>query len=146
VADDPSLNEILPAGSGTVVSVMLVVPDAAEAIAWYERALGARQLWNLGGVAGLDIAGAPFFVHETNPDNPGETSPLEVGRTSTRIEVFVAEPEEFLARAVRSGAKLGSAIEEHVVPWGIHRQGSFHDPFGHRWSVGDKSPLGFEAT
>jgi uncharacterized glyoxalase superfamily protein PhnB len=27
------------------------------------------------------------------------------------------------------------------VPWGTHRQGGFSDPFGHNWSVGDKSPL-----
>jgi PhnB protein len=27
------------------------------------------------------------------------------------------------------------------VPWGIHRQGGFIDPFGHLWLVGDKSPL-----
>jgi uncharacterized glyoxalase superfamily protein PhnB len=27
------------------------------------------------------------------------------------------------------------------VPWGVHRQGGFTDPFGHRWLVGDKSPL-----
>jgi uncharacterized glyoxalase superfamily protein PhnB len=27
------------------------------------------------------------------------------------------------------------------MPWGIHRQGSFVDPFGHLWLVGDESPL-----
>jgi uncharacterized glyoxalase superfamily protein PhnB len=34
------------------ISAMLIVPDADGAIAWYERALGATQMWNLGGVAG----------------------------------------------------------------------------------------------
>jgi hypothetical protein len=28
------------------------------------------------------------------------------------------------------------------VPWGVHRQGGFIDPFGHLWLVGDRSPLG----
>jgi PhnB protein len=28
------------------------------------------------------------------------------------------------------------------MPWGTHRQGGFRDPFGHNWSVGDRSPLG----
>jgi PhnB protein len=27
------------------------------------------------------------------------------------------------------------------MPWGVHRQGGFLDPFGHRWLVGDTSPL-----
>src|SRR5689334_8936464 len=44
------------------ISVMLAVPDAAAAIAWYGRALGATVLWDIGGVAGLEIAGAPFFA------------------------------------------------------------------------------------
>ncbi len=38
---------------------MLAVQDAPAAVDWYKRALGATELWNLGGVAGLSIAGAP---------------------------------------------------------------------------------------
>ncbi|HEY7893093.1 MAG TPA: hypothetical protein VIC05_12870 [Solirubrobacteraceae bacterium] len=33
------------------------------------------------------------------------------------------------------------ALEDHQRPWGTHRQGGFRDPFGHNWSVGDRSPL-----
>jgi uncharacterized glyoxalase superfamily protein PhnB len=36
---------------------MLAVADTATAVAWYERALGATQLWSLGSVAGMEIAG-----------------------------------------------------------------------------------------
>ena len=36
----------------TAISVMLIVPDAEAAVAWYKEALGATELWNLGGVAG----------------------------------------------------------------------------------------------
>jgi hypothetical protein len=63
-----------------------------------------------------------------------------------RIELFVDDPDELLARALSAGATLGSPIEEHVVPWGTHRQGGFQDPFGHNWSVGDRSPLRAETT
>jgi uncharacterized glyoxalase superfamily protein PhnB len=133
-------------GTQTAISVMLIVPDASSAIAWYKRALGAGELWNLGGVAGLEIGGAPFFLHEINPNNPGETSPLEVGRTSTRIELFVDDPDELLERALLAGGTLGSPIEEHILPWGTHRQGGFRDPFGHNWSVGDTTPLRAQST
>ena len=125
----------------TAISVMLIVPDAEAAIAWYKEALGARELWNLGGVAGLHVAGAPFFLHEVNPDNPAETSPDRAGITSVRIELFVDDPDGFVARAVAAGATPGSAVVDHETPWGTHRQGGFHDPFGHKWSVGDRSPL-----
>jgi PhnB protein len=122
-----------------VISVMLIVPDADAAVAWYEAALGARQLWNLGGVAGLEIGGAPFFVHQVNPGNPAESSPA--GVTSVRIEVFTGDPDGVLARAVAAGAVPGSPMQNHQMPWGLHRQGGFTDPFGHKWSVGDRSPL-----
>jgi PhnB protein len=120
---------------------MLIVPDAEAAISWYRTALGARELWNLGGVAGLALGGAPFFVHEVNPANPAETSPDSVGVTSTRIEVFVEDPDAVVERAVAAGATAAAPVEDHDVPWGTHRQGGFKDPFGHKWSVGDRSPL-----
>jgi uncharacterized glyoxalase superfamily protein PhnB len=123
------------------LSVMLIVPDAEAAIAWYKGALGATELWNLGGVAGLEIEGAPFFLHEVNPNNPAEDSPDRTGVTSTRIEVFVDDPDGFRERAITAGASPGSEVEDHEHSWGTHRQGGFHDPFGHNWSVGDRSPL-----
>ncbi|WP_330274666.1 VOC family protein [Lentzea sp. NBC_00516] len=122
-----------------VISVMLIVPDADAAVAWYKAALGATELWNLGGVAGLEIGGAPFFVHAVNPDNPAESSPG--GVTSVRIELFTDDPDGVVAQAVAVGA-AGSAVVSHEAPWGTHRQGGFTDPFGHKWSVGDRSPLG----
>jgi uncharacterized glyoxalase superfamily protein PhnB len=124
-----------------VISVMLIVPDADAAIAWYMDALGAQVLWNLGGVTGLHVAGAPFFLHEVNPRNPAETSPNQAGVTSVRVELFVDDPDRFVERAVAAGATLGSAVVDSEMPWGRHRQGGFHDPFGHSWLVGDRSPL-----
>lgn len=49
------------------LSAMLIVSDADEVVQWYEQALGAKLLWDLGGVAGLHLAGAPFFLHEAVP-------------------------------------------------------------------------------
>jgi PhnB protein len=123
------------------LSVMLIVPAAGAAVAWYREALGARVLWDLDGVAGLEVAGAPFFVHEVNPANPAEDSPERVGITSTRIELFVDDPDGVVARALAAGARPGSPVIDHETPWGVHRQGGFQDPFGHNWSVGDTSPL-----
>jgi PhnB protein len=129
----------------TSISVMLIVSDANAAVAWYRDALGATELWNLGGVAGLEIAGAPFFIHEVNPSNPSEDSPDRLGITSTRVELFVDDPDAMVSRAIAAGASPGSEMEDHQMPWGTHRQGGFRDRFGHRWSVGDRSPLSHHA-
>jgi PhnB protein len=125
----------------TSISVMLIVPDADAAVAWYRDALGATELWNLGGVAGLEIDGAAFFLHEVNPSNPVEDSPDRLGVTSTRIELFVDDPDGVMSRAIAAGASLRSDLEDHQMPRGVHRQGGLRDPFGHNWSVGDRSPL-----
>jgi PhnB protein len=122
------------------ISLMLAVPDAPAAAAWYTEALGATELWNLGSVIGLEVGGAPLFLAE--PENNGWISPSDVGTTTVRVEVFVDDPDSFVARAVAAGAD-GSrdAVRDHEMPWGTHRQGGFFDPFGHLWLVGDTSPL-----
>jgi PhnB protein len=125
----------------TALSVMLIVSDAQAALAWYANALGATELWNLGGVAGLRIDGAPFFLHEANAGNATERSPEEIGVTSVRIELFVEDPDAVIERAAAAGASAVSPAEQHEHAWGTHRQGGFRDPFGHNWSVGDRSPL-----
>ena len=123
-----------------VISVMLAVPDASAAARWYAQALGATELWNLGGVVGLSVAGAPFFLGE--PENNGWDTPGALGSRTVRVEVFTDDPDGFIERAVSAGAD-GSVdeIRDHQTPWGTHRQGGFLDPFGHLWLVGDRSPL-----
>ena len=71
----------------SVLSLMLAVPDTPAAIEWYQKALGARLLWSLGSVAGLEIDGAPFFLHE--PVKNRFESPQALGTTTARS---LAEP------------------------------------------------------
>jgi catechol 2,3-dioxygenase-like lactoylglutathione lyase family enzyme len=56
---------------------MLAVPDAPAALAWYKRALGATELWNLGTVVGMEIDGAPIFLGE--PEQNGWETPAKLG-------------------------------------------------------------------
>lgn len=122
------------------ISLMLAVPSARDAAGWYERALGARRLWDLGSVVGLAVGDAPFFLHE--PTSTGFASPAAPGATTVRVELFCDDPDAFLARAVACGADgADGGVTDHEAPWGLHRQGRFTDPFGHVWHVGDASPL-----
>ena len=122
------------------ISLMLAVDDAPQAADWYGRALGAAQLWSLGSVLGLEIEGAPFFIHEST--STGFVSPAATGETTVRVEVFVDDPDTLFQRAIDAGADgTTDGIRSYEVPWGVHRQGSFRDPFGHTWHIGDRSPL-----
>jgi len=124
-----------------VLSVMLIVSDARAAVDWYLSVLGATALWDLGGVAAMTIEGAPFLIHEAVPGRTGERSPADAGLTTTRVELFLDDPEHLIDRAGQGGATQVEPPIDHEVPWGVHRQGGFTDPFGHRWSVGDRTPL-----
>jgi uncharacterized glyoxalase superfamily protein PhnB len=137
---DRGAENVTAESHGPVISLMVAVPNAQAAAEWYKRALGATELWNLGSVVGLEIAGAPFFLAE--PANNGWQSPAEIGTTTVRVEVFVDDPDAFVESAVAAGAD-GSRdpVRDHEMPWGTHRQGGFFDPFGHLWLVGDRSPL-----
>lgn len=126
------------ASSRTQISLMLAVPDTPTAVEWYQRALGARLLWSMGSVAGLEIDGAPFFLHEPVPQRFAD--PQALGLTTVRIELFVEDPDTMIARAVEAGA-TGGHLQDYEAPWGTHRQGGFMDPYGHVWQVGDRSPL-----
>ena len=122
-----------------LITVMLAVPDVKAAAAWYRKALGADELWSRGSVAGLEIHGAPFFLAQ--PQGNGWASPETVGTTTARVEVFDEDPAKLIERAVEAGAQNAEAPRNHQAPWGTHVQGSFTDPFGHFWLVGDSSPL-----
>jgi PhnB protein len=134
-----------PMPHAPLISVMLAVPDASAAAQWYADALGAAELWNLGGVAGLSVAGAPFFLGE--PEHNGWDTPAALSSRTVRVEVFTDDPDGFIERAVSAGADgTVDEIRDHQTPWGIHRQGGFIDPFGHLWLVGDRSPLRAHGT
>jgi uncharacterized glyoxalase superfamily protein PhnB len=74
---------------------------------------------------------------QSGPDGTGG----DAGTTTVRVEVFTDDPDALVARAVAAGADGDDRVREHQMPWGPHRQGGFTDPYGHRWLVGDRTPL-----
>jgi PhnB protein len=128
----------------TQISPMIAVADGKAAIAFYEQAFGAEVRWMIdaGGhvVAGMTIDGAEFFLADESPDN-GHCAPANVGHTTVRIELFVADPEAAHARAVAAGATNRSAVTRHEYPTTSGKplrmdQGSVLDPSGHIWLLG----------
>ena len=79
---------------GPIISLMLAVPDTPAAVEWYKRALGARVLWSLGSVAGMELEGTPFFLAE--PSRNAWNSPGDIGTTTVRVELFCNDPDAMI--------------------------------------------------
>jgi PhnB protein len=118
----------------------LVVKNAADAIAFYERAFGAERVECLScygriGQAELRIAGARVRLSDEYPET-GMLSPQSFGGSPSRVVLRVPEAHRLLGKAVATGAKLRTAMTGT-------RAGRLVDPFGHIWDI--SPPRGKEA-
>ena len=119
----------------TGIQPQLWVDRAAEAVAFYEAAFGARILHRVGEgdeiVAQLAVGDAAFWVSPGGPDGP-RFSPRAIGGATGRTLLVADDPDAMFARAIAAGATQASAMaNEHG--W---RLGRIVDPFGHEWEIG----------
>jgi PhnB protein len=124
------------------VIAQLSVRRGREAVEFYKAALGAVEVYRVGGdeqnesvVSQLTIGDASFWVADESPEH-GNFSPETVGGGTVRLLLMVDDPDAAVRRAVEAGAtEVYPVGEEHG--W---RMGRIADPFGHHWEVG--RPLG----
>jgi PhnB protein len=131
-----------PSSSATFRAISLLpelsVRDGRAAIAFYESAFGAHQMYRVGGddgnpevVAQLAVGDASFWVSDESPPNRNY-SPETLGGSTVRLLLIVEDPAAVVRRALDAGAASVSPVaEEHG--WLI---GRIEDPFGHRWEIG----------
>jgi PhnB protein len=116
---------------------MLTVKNAAQAIEFYKKAFGAREVSRLTTPTGQIVAemsfdGQTFFVVDENP-RAFNVSPKSVGGTTVRISLIVDEPDALAARAIAAGATEVFPMQDQS--YGL-RQGRVEDPYGHHWLIG----------
>lgn len=119
------------------ITPVLTVRRAEDAVAFYKRAFGAKEVYrntNPDGaiVAELAIGDARFRVAEEAPA-AANLSPQSLQGTTVRINLLVADPVGFAARAIASGAIEVARVADKS--YGL-RQGRLSDPFGHHWLIG----------
>ena len=117
----------------------LWIERAGDAVAFYERAFGAKVLHRVGEgddiVVQLAVGDAAFWVSRADPAVK-RFSPDSLGGSTGRTLLIVDTPDTVLAAAVAAGAVEASAVQnEHG--WQL---GRVIDPFGHEWEIG--RPLG----
>jgi PhnB protein len=126
----------------TAILAQLSVRRGREAVEFYKAALGAVEVYRVGGdeqnpsvVSQLTVGDASFWVADESPEH-ANFSPETVGGGTVRMLLIVDDPDAAVRRAVDAGATEVSPVgEEHG--W---RMGRIADPFGHHWEVG--RPLG----
>ena len=126
----------VPEGYNTVTPY-LAVPNAAEAIDFYTRALGAKERVRMPGPgdsimhAELEIGDSLIMLSDPFPQASTKT-PKELGGTSVNIFVYIEDIDALYKQAVDAGAT--SLMEPDDMFWG-DRFGLVQDPFGHTWTI-----------
>ena len=126
----------VPAGYRTVTP-MLVCRNAAGAMKFYEKALGARTLLSMptpdGRVAHaeMQVGDSRIMLGDESPEQ-GARAPETVGGSPVHIFLYVKDVDRLFASSVAAGAKVDMPPTDMF--WG-DRYGKFTDPFGHKWSV-----------
>jgi PhnB protein len=104
------MNNVKPIPEGhQTATAYLVVKNASEAIAFYQRAFAATELFRLSepsgkiGHAELMIGSSHLFLADEYPDF-GALSPISIGGTPISMHLYVENVDESIARAVAAGA------------------------------------------
>jgi PhnB protein len=119
------------------VTPYLAVDDAAQAIAFYERAFGAKERGRMeapGGKIGhaeLEIGDALVMLADALPQFTTR-SPSELGGTSVSLFLYVEDVDATVKHAVDAGATVTMEVADQF--WG-DRFGAVTDPYGHLWTI-----------
>jgi PhnB protein len=118
--------------------VYLHITNASDAIAFYQAAFGARELYRLtepGGTrighAELDFGGTTVMLADAFPEF-GVKGPDALGGTPVTVQLQVENADAVIARAIEAGAALDRPIQDQFYG---ERTGTIRDPFGHRWNI-----------
>jgi PhnB protein len=136
-------------GISATIEVYLTVANASEAMAFYEKAFGAKVVYKElapdGRVQHATLAafGGHFMLSDYFPDYSTDVAPASgdaVG--SMTVQINFAAPLEVdgaIARAAGAGATVTMPASDTF--W-VMRHGRIRDPFGYVWAFSAPLPLG----
>ena len=121
----------------TTITPVLTVRHAVRAVAFYQEAFSAQEIYRNtypdgGIVAEMAVDGARFRVADEAPE-ASSLSPQALDGTTVRLNLLVADPDGFFERAIAIGAIEVAPVADQS--YGL-RQGRLADPFGHHWLIG----------
>lgn len=121
------------------MTAYLCARGAEEAIGFYREVFGAKvvgEIWRdpVDGRVGhseLEVGGSTFYLSDEY-ESLGVHSPLHYGGTTVAFVLVVDDVDAVWAAAVARGAK----VDREVTEDNGMRGGWLHDPWGHRWNIG----------
>jgi PhnB protein len=129
----------LSPASGTLTPY-LIVKNAAKAIAFYEKAFGAKEDYRLAGPEGeighaeLTVGVGRFMLADEHPAF-GALAPPSIGGSPVRLHLYVEDVDATIARAEKEGATVLRPAQDQFYG---DRAGMIADPFGHQWHLGTR--------
>jgi PhnB protein len=126
----------IPNGMHTITP-HLVCANASDAIAFYEKAFGATELFRLPGPDGklmhgsVRIGDSTLMLVDEYPEW-GSLGPKALKGSPVTIHLYVDDADASFKRAVDAGATVKMPLDDAF--WG-DRYGIVTDPFGHDWSI-----------
>ena len=115
----------------------LIINGAADAIAFYQKAFGATELFRFPATEGkighaeIKIGDSPIMLADEFADM-GYKGPKALGGSAVSIMIYVDEVDTVFNRAVEAGAAVKEAVSDKFYG---DRVGTLVDPFGHVWHV-----------
>jgi PhnB protein len=119
------------------VTPYLIMRDAARAIDFYKRALGAVELFRFDapgdkiGHAEIRIGDSVIMLADEYPDM-GYRGPQSIGGSAVSLMIYVDDADAQFKRAVEAGAKVKQELKDQFYG---DRSGTIEDPFGHVWTI-----------
>jgi PhnB protein len=128
----------VPEGFHTVTP-QLTLDNAAQALDWYKKALGAEEVARAGGPDGK-IMHAEIRIGNSlimlNDAMGGGKGPKAIGGSPAALWIYVEDCDALFNRAVAAGAEVAPGPMGQLTDqfWG-DRSGTFTDPHGYKWTV-----------
>ena len=120
------------------ITPYLQVKNTGDAIAWYERVFGAREVRTRlvapDGTcmnAEIEIEGTRLMLSDEML-KIGSTSPATLKGTSVVFDLHVADSDVVFQRALDAGAEEIYSLADQFYG---DRAGRVRDPFGHHWII-----------
>ena len=130
--------KVLPIPKGYhAVTAYLSIRGAAQAIDFYKRAFGAKELLRMPGPEGklghaeLKIGDSHLMLADESPEMDF-LAPHSRGGTTVQLHLYVKDVDATVQKAVAAGAKLTRPLEDKFYG---DRAGTIEDPYGHVWYI-----------
>ena len=120
------------------ITPYLIIRGAAQAIEFYQQALGATEVMRMPGPDGkimhaeIRIGDSPIMMADEFPEW-GAHAPPSLNGTSVGLMLYVADADALFNQALAAGGTVMRPMQDQFYG---DRAGTFIDPFGHKWTIG----------